>query len=48
MPLTESGRKVLRRLIKEYGYKKGRQIFYALINGGKKGSEKWHEKRNRR
>lgn len=43
MPLTATGKKVLRNLIKRYGYKKGRRIFYALINKGKKGSEKWHK-----
>lgn len=42
MPLTETGKKVLSNFIKEYGKKKGTSYFYASINEGKKGSEKWH------
>jgi len=30
---------------KEYGTKKGKQVFYASINKGKKGSSEWHGKR---
>ena len=29
-------------MVKEYGAKKGKSVFYASINKGKKGSEKWH------
>ena len=47
MPLTKSGRKVLRRLRKTYGKKRGTRIFYALINKGVKGSSKWHRKRRK-
>jgi len=42
MPLTESGKRVLAQMIKEYGSKKGKAIFYASINEHKKGSESWH------
>ena len=42
MPLTKSGKKVLRNMKQEYGDKKGKQVFYASINKGKMGSEKWH------
>lgn len=42
MPLTKSGRKVLRRLKKFYGPRKGERIFYALIKAKRKGSRKWH------
>jgi hypothetical protein len=45
MPLTKSGKKVLRRMQKEYGKEKGREVFYASINKHKKGSEKWHRKK---
>ena len=48
MPLTKSGRKVLRKLQKTYGKKEGKSIFYALINKGVKGSSKWHRKRKRK
>ena len=41
MPLTKTGKKVLRNMRKEYGKKKGQQVFYASINKGKlKGMEK--------
>lgn len=45
MPLTKSGRKVLAAMMKKYGAKKGKEVFYASMNKGKVGSEKWHEKR---
>jgi len=44
MPLTKEGRKVLASMRKQYGAKKGRQVFYASINKKKKGSSKWHAK----
>jgi len=34
-PLTEKGRKVLSALQGKYGSKKGKRIFYALVNSGK-------------
>jgi len=43
MPLTASGKKVLRAMKKQYGTKKGSQVFYASINKKKKGSSKWHQ-----
>ena len=45
MPLTKSGKKVLRNMAKEYGAKKGKEVFYASINKGKPGSSKWHGKK---
>jgi len=45
MPITKSGRKVKRSMVKQYGKKKGKQVFYASINKGKAGSKKWHKKR---
>lgn len=42
MPLTKEGDKVMRNMVKEYGAKKGKQVFYASINKGKAGSSKWH------
>jgi uncharacterized protein (DUF2225 family) len=44
MPLTESGKRVLSAMTKEYGAKKGKSVFYASINKKKKGSSKWHGK----
>jgi hypothetical protein len=44
MPLTETGKSVLDGLIKKHGVKKGKEIFYAMINEKKKGSESWHVK----
>lgn len=41
MPLTEKGRKIMKSMKKEYGKKKGEQVFYASKNKGKlKGVEK--------
>ncbi len=42
MPLTKSGEDVLRHMMKEYGTKKGKEVFYSSINKGKAGSSKWH------
>ena len=34
MPLTKKGRKIKRAMTKEYGKKKGEQVFYASQNKG--------------
>lgn len=40
MPLTKKGKTIKNALAKEYGEKKGEQVFYASINAGKiKGAE---------
>jgi len=44
MPLSKSGKKVLRNMKREYGPKKGESVFYASINKKKAGSEKWHRR----
>jgi len=43
MPLTKSGQTVLGNMKKEYGEKKGEDVFYASINKGKAGSSEWHK-----
>ena len=43
MSLTKSGKKVMGNMEKEYGKKKGKQVFYASINKKKKGSDSWHK-----
>jgi len=43
MPLTKSGKKVMRSMTKQYGKKKGKSVFYASINKKKRGSKKWHK-----
>lgn len=43
-PITKTGGKVLESMQKQYGEKKGKQVFYASINKGVKGSKKWHGK----
>ncbi len=48
MPLTPTGEAVLRRMKARYGAKRGRAIFYASINKGVPGSEKWHRIRDRK
>jgi hypothetical protein len=45
MPLTEKGREVMRAMVKQYGMKKGKSVFYASINKGKPGSSQWHGKK---
>ncbi len=46
-PLTSSGKKVMASMAKEYGTKKGKEVFYASVNAGKPGSSKWHVKRGK-
>lgn len=48
MPLTKSGKKVLKSMTKQYGKKKGKSVFYASINKRKKGSTKWHLKKTKK
>lgn len=45
MPLTKAGKKVKRAMVKEYGSKRGEDVFWASVNKGVKGSSKWHGKR---
>ena len=35
MPLTPKGKTILTAMIKEYGAKKGKSVFYASENSGK-------------
>ena len=35
MPLTTKGKKVLAKMVKTYGAKKGKEVFYASIKKGK-------------
>ena len=34
MPLTKKGEKIKRAMVKQYGKKKGEQVFYASENKG--------------
>lgn len=45
MPITKTGKEVMSSMKKQYGGKKGEEVFYASINKGKPGSEKWHGKK---
>lgn len=46
MPLTKKGSKIMKAMKKEYGTKKGEQVFYATKNKGKiKGVEKKKSKK---
>lgn len=42
--ITESGKKVLDRMVKFYGKEKGEEIFYKMIEEKAKGSQKWQSK----
>jgi hypothetical protein len=44
MPITKKGAKVKKAMEKQYGKEKGKQVFFASIVKGKKGSSKWHGK----
>lgn len=35
MPLTKKGKTVMTAMVKEYGAKKGKSVFYASKNAGK-------------
>lgn len=48
MPLTEAGKKALASMKKQYGAKKGKEVFYSSINKKKPGSSKWHKKSAKR
>jgi len=43
MPVTKTGKKVMRSMKKKYGPKKGKSVFYASIKAHKPGSKKWHK-----
>lgn len=50
MPLTKKGAKIKRAMRKQYGKKKGDEVFYASINkgnikGAHKGKKKHHKKK---
>ena len=45
MPLTEKGKKIMKSMRKQYGKKRGEQVFYASKN---KGTIKGVEKRKTR
>jgi hypothetical protein len=45
MPITSSGKKVMKSMVKSYGAKKAKEVFYASINKKKKGTAKWHGKK---
>jgi hypothetical protein len=44
MPLTKSGKEVMTSMVKQYGKKKAKEVFYASINAKKAGSSQWHGK----
>lgn len=49
MPLTDKGMKVMRSMMRQYGAKKGKKVFYASQNAGKiKGTHKKRKKRAKR
>lgn len=44
MPVTKSGKKVMRSMKKQYG-ERGEEVFYRSVKKGVAGSEKWHKKK---
>lgn len=45
MPLTKTGRKVLRSMQEQYGKDKGTGVFYAKMNKENGYTKKWHGKK---
>jgi len=43
MPLTKEGTKILKAFQKEYGVRKGKSIFYAVMNENKNRGKSWHK-----
>ena len=35
MPMTTKGKKIMVKMVDQYGAKKGQQVFYAMVNEGK-------------
>ena len=49
MPITKKGKKIMSAMKKQYGAKKGKQVFYASQNKGKiKGVHGKSKKKKRR
>jgi hypothetical protein len=48
MPLTKEGHKILKAFQKEYGIKKGKSIFYAVMNENKNRGKSWHKEGRRK
>ena len=44
MPLNTKGRKILTKMKKNYGQKKGKQVFYSSINKGDTKVNSWKKK----
>ena len=47
MPITKTGKKVMRNMKKQYGEKEGERVFYASRNAKKPGSEKWERRKKK-
>jgi hypothetical protein len=43
VPRTKTGDKILKKMKKAYGKKKGKKVFYSSINKKKPGAKKWHK-----
>ena len=47
MPLTPSGKRILSKMKKSYGDKKGKEVFHAMIAEKKPGTTKWHKRKKK-
>ena len=47
MPLTGKGKKTLAAMIKQYGHRKGKAVFYASVNAGKIRGVHWKRARKK-
>ncbi len=41
MPKTKTGKKIYNSMVKKYGKKKGKEVYYKSIVKGVSGSSKW-------
>lgn len=48
MPLTAKGSKIMSAMVKEYGAKKGKSVFYASANKGKIKGVEGHRARKKK
>ena len=47
MPMSKAGRKMMAAMMKEYGTKKGKSVFYAMENMGRVPGMKKKKKRKK-
>lgn len=44
MPLTKSGKRIIRTFEREYGKVKGKRVFYEFMRSHPRHTSRWHKK----